>query len=446
MLDRNNKIAALAFALLTVAVVLSYRAPRRGERTNERPRPVPRLQKAAITKVTLSAKGKQVTLQRSKKKWVLVSPTRYAADTYATETMERKLSELDFGDVITTKKQRHDAFEVSAAKGVRVEVFGETAKLADFYLGKVESGFTFFRKEGDDTVYQAVGYLRSAFEKEARLWRDRNVLKVDRDSVVKLQVLSPEGAVVLTRKDKTSPWTVETSPLPLPKLDTDVIKRLLGAASALSAHDFADGISEAQSGLNQPATRIVLRLAGGAEHELRISATKGKDDRYVQRKGQPQVFVLKEYAVKGLLVRPLDLKDKTILSLTPSDITALSLRKTGTGSNPAELVEFQRGADGKGWTSGAKAQRGVAKIDAAVAGFAGLKAVRFATKAPTELGLDKPAWTVTATLKGGQKVELSVGTLEKDGAQPVQLHGSTDLYFVQKRVLEAILLEPKHYK
>lgn len=441
-MERRNQVALVIFLLLGVAVFFLYRAPERGQRVGERPRPVPRLAKEQIKKVTLTSKGKTVVLERRAERWHMTSPVEYIADKYASETLQRKLEELQFGDLITERKEKHLAFEVTKEKAVRVQVSDGKASLADFYLGKSESGFTMFRLHGEDKVHQAVGFLRSTFDKEPRLWRDRRISSAKRDDVRQVSFATPAGTATLKRDGAKAPWTVVSAPIALPKLDEAAINNALAALQSLSAHDFDDKISAKDAGLDPPHASIALTLEGGKSAQLLVGK-KGKESYWVKAGDKPQIFTLKHYSLKALLLRPVDLKDKTILSFDQKKVISLRLEQLG-GKAPRRVLLERKGA---GWTGNGKQLASSKKIEAAIKTLSKLKAHTFARDTAQGLGLATPAWRVVITLADGAgSSTLLVGGVEKEGARGVRLEGATDLYLLRKHALDRILLDPAKFQ
>lgn len=442
-MERRNQLALGVFFVLGVAVYMLYSAPERGQRVGERPRPIPRLAKEQIKKVTLTAKGKTVVLERAAAGWRVAAPVQYPADKYASETVERKLEKLEFGDMITERKEKHAAFEVASDKAVRVQVSDGKTTLADFYLGKAESGFTMIRRHGDDKVYQAVGFLRSAFDKELRLWRDRRIISAKRDDVRRVSFATPAGTVTLKRSAAKAPWTLESAPIPLPKLDENAINSALSALQSLSAYDFEDKLGAKDAGLDPPAASVTATLEGDKTARLLIGK-KGKETYWVKAASKNQIFTLKHYSLKSLLLRPIDLKDKTILDFDPTALVSLRVERLG-GAKPEALLLTPKGDK---WASNGKVIAGDKKVVEAVKTLSRLKAHAFATGNAEQVGMASPGWRLTLTLKGTPKATylLRVGSKEEEGSRAVQLNDGSDLFLLRKHVLERVLLDPTKFQ
>lgn len=458
-MNRKTWTAAGIFVVLLPISIWVMRAPDTGERVGERERPLAKLQKDAFNRVTISGKGKSITLVKVGGQWKLTKPVRYDADKYATESMEKKLTELSFGDLISARKERHGDFEVDDKKGTRVVVAQGDKTLADFYLGKSISGFTMLRKAGDDKVWQAAGALRSSFDRPLKSWRDRRIIALAQDKARKLEFATAAGTVTVARKTKKAPWTVESSPQPLGKLDQQAIRSALSALATLSATAFHDRLKSSEAGLDKPFATIMATLEGNSQSYKLELGKETKKGRYVRVAGKAQIFEIQTYTAKNLIQRPIDLKDKTMLTLDKGKIQRLTLRKSAGEAVEGVQLTRGKGKDGKPTQEwfGVKVDKGgpaagkgkkvasTAKLDEGLKTLSTLKADHYARVAASELGLDTPAWTVTVELEGGGKTKLTVGSKMKDQCRAVRIDGRSEIFMVRKYVLERFLLEPKKY-
>jgi hypothetical protein len=440
-MQRRTQIALGVFLCLGVATYFQYQEPERGTRVGEKPRPVAKLKKDQIKQVTITAKGHTVTLSRDGQKWMVSSPLRYPADKYAAETMQKKLEELDFGDLITEQPSRHAEFEVTGKKAIRVQVSDGQKTLADFYLGKTIDGYTMVMAADKKAVYQAVGALRGSFERELKHWRDRKVIALKSDEVRKLTLHTAKGTIAIARKDKSAKWTLEAAPITIDKLDSQKINAAISALQTLSTFDFADDVDPAKAGLAEAKERVVVTLADGKSHTLVIGSKQAKDTSYVKTLASKQIFVLKDYTLRSLRLRPIDLKDHVMLTFAAAKASKLLLTKNDV---PPKTITFER-KDG-GWIANGKTKIATPKkVDEAIKALSNLRAYEFARKTPAELGLDSPSWTVEITVDG-KPTKIIVGNKEMQSSRGVRIEGKPDVFMLRKFVLDRVLLDPDKYK
>jgi hypothetical protein len=439
-MNRKTIIALVIFVALLGLVYFLNTRPDKGERRGERLRPLPRIEATQIKQVAITAKGTTVVLARDGGSWKLTRPVGYPADKYATDTLIEKIVKLETGDLVTEQRSRHAEYEVDD-KGVHVVVSDGSKALLDFRLGKVVDDFTMLRLDGKDQVYQAVGSLRFLFDREVKNWRKRSVIDFKQEEARRLEITTAAGAILLTRSDEKTPWKVDKSAEKIDRIDDATISNLLSTLYSLSAFDFADGLTADKAGLDKPSATITVTLKDGKQLTLLIGGHKD-DDYWVQRKGTPQIFVVKKYTVENLQRRPIDFRDKTMLSFKSQDVTALTYELNRDKAKSSVKLTLK----GSDWQADGKKVADATKIKSAVDGFATLRAEGFAVQTDEELGMDPPLWTVELLLKDRTKHQLRIGSVEKDGIYGARRNGVPETFTLRKHVIDRLFLDPKSFK
>jgi hypothetical protein len=433
----------VVFLALLGAVYYLQTRPDKGERHGDRPRPVPPLSDSQIRRVTITAKKTRVVLERSGKDWRVTAPVNDEADSYAAKTMVEKLTGLEFGDMVTEREDRHAGHKVDDRGGIHVEVSDGKSTVADFFLGKVADGFTMLRAAGKDQVYQAVGALTHAFEREVKNWRRRTIVELKQQDVRQLEITTRgvpgAGAIVLSRPDEKSDWKVVRSDAPVQELDKAVVSGLLSGLGNLSAFDFADGAKPEQTGLAAPTATVVAHLKGGRKTTLLVGSRKG-DDYWVRNQDDPQVFIVKKYAVDSLLRRPIDFREKTVLRFRAEDVVGLSIQ------NKTERSSVTLTRKGEDWLGDGKKVKDTTKIKGALETLSALRAEGFAWLTAEELGLDRPGWVLEVRLKDRTRHVLTVGSEEKDSLFGLRVADRPEIFTFRKYTLDRFLLDPGSYK
>jgi hypothetical protein len=441
-MNRKTITALLVFVLLLGLVYFLQHRPEKGERRGERPKPLPRITVSAAKQISITSKGTTVVLVRGDKDtWTLTKPVGYPADKYAVDSMTEKLGKLEFGDLVTELKGKHPEYEVDDKSGVHVTASDGQKTVADFYLGKVIDDFTMLRPAGKDQVYQAVGSLRFVFDREVKNWRKRTIVELKQEEVRGLEVAAFDQNIALTRADEKSPWKVKSTSEKgeLGALDEATVRNLLSSFCGLSAFDFADGVTPEKSGLDKPTAKITAISKDGAPTTLVVGGKKD-DDYWVRRQDAPQIFVLKKYNLENLLKRPIDFRDKTVLSFKAADVVTLSVDQ----KKDKQLMRLTpKGAE---WLVDGKPVKDAGKIKTALDALAALKADGFGAHSAADYGLDKPDWVVEIQLKDRTKHVLTIGSVEKDGVFGLTRKGATEIFTLRKYTLDRFLLDPKNYK
>jgi hypothetical protein len=446
-MNRKTLVAFVAFAVLTVIAVAALRAPEKGERRGERPRPVAQLTSANFDTLEVTkAKSTTSVLKREGGKIKVVAPTPYAADEAVAKQAFDALEKLEFGDVVTDQKAKQAEFEVDDAGGVRVVAKSGNTVVADMIVGKSLGSGTMVRATGKDDVWQAHGALKFLFDKKPADWRDKSVTTFTLGDAEKLSVKSKGGeSIALKKTDKKEGsddlWAVVDSSLKIDKLDNGVPNGIVSALSALKTNDFADGAKPEETGLGAPALTVTVSLKGGKTVTALVGNKKTDDDIYVKSGDSPQVFLVKKYNLERVNKQPIDFRDKTICDISDAALSDLAV------THGAESYTLTK--SGKDWkaTKPAKTEIDSAKVAPIAGAFKAWKATGYAEDpSPKATGLAKPraviaakSKTASCTLKIGDETKDKQGYFAQVGSAP-------DVYIVAKWATDRILVKVSDLK
>ena len=435
-MNSKTRVTLVLFLVLGAAAYYVVGRPPKGQRQGPRDRPIPAIDVKKLDRIEISSSKGGVELVREKETWRIEKPLSYAADKFAIDSVVSKLEKLEFGDLVTELKAKHKELEVDKASSVHVKASAEGTVVADFFLGKAVDGHTMLRKADSNEVYQAVGAIRASFERETKGWRDRTILKVKKDDVVGLRLQGAAGTISVERKDAKDPWKVRESSITLDQLDTSLIERTVSSLSSFTATDFADQTKPEKSGLDKQATRLELATKDKRSFAVLIGR-KDKDRFFVKRADEKQIFVVGKYTVENLPKRPIDFRDKSILSFKAEDATEVTVKRSEKGK--ASKLTLVRRA--KSWLANGKKPQDEAKVNAAVSALASLKGDSFAEAPAKAYGLSQAGWSIEIKLKDRSRYRLRVGSKEVDGRYGVAREGIPDIFTLRKYAAERFLLD-----
>jgi hypothetical protein len=158
--------------------------------------------------------------------------------------------------------------------------------------------------------------------------RDARVTRVTPNSATKL-MLSAEGLTVVLEKT-AGKWQGQGE---LADLDPAAVNDLLQAFEDLRAIDYIDEPGDpAEYGLAEPRAVLSVTVGGSVEPvTLRIgNPTKSGRNAYVQRDGEPTVFVVSAQQAYRMVVPPLTLRSRNIFSADENSIQRLAIERGGT--------------------------------------------------------------------------------------------------------------------
>jgi hypothetical protein len=163
--------------------------------------------------------------------------------------------------------------------------------------------------------------------------RDSRVTRVAPNMAQKLS-LSAEGMTVVLEKTGGK-WQGQGE---LADLEPAAVNDLLQAFEDLRAIDYIDEPADlAEYGLAEPRAEVSVSVSGSVEPvTLRIgNLTKSGRNAYVQREGEPTVFVVSAQQAYRMVVPPLTLRSRKIVSIDEDNIERLVIER---GSTRYELV------------------------------------------------------------------------------------------------------------
>jgi hypothetical protein len=248
-----------------------------------------------ITKIQIknAAKG-EVVLEKQGDTWKLTKPVAYAANQQNVKSLLDNLKELKLKDTIDSGKNQYATYELDDEKSVHVQVFKDASKSLDLFFGKSGTRGQMTRLSDKDGIYVASGYSSYLYTREVKDWRDRDVMKFEDGNVISASLTNENGAFSFSKSDDK--WTGTYKGKPIPNFDPEKVKDMLRAYKGLTAEDFADDKSTAETGLDKPATLSFTLKDNGGTQKISVGKTSTGSSRYAQKEGGPTVFILSSFA------------------------------------------------------------------------------------------------------------------------------------------------------
>jgi hypothetical protein len=441
-MEKKTLYALIALLVLGGLSVYVMRAPEKGDRVGDKPRPLPEIKPGTIASLELAQPKEtdKVTLSKKGDKWQVTAPYDKPADQTAVKSVVEALEKMKWGDITTQQKERHGDLEVSDDKAVHVIAKDSGGGvLADLYLGKVAGAATMVRVAGKDEVWQVADLYASNFKKDGKSWRDHTVFDLRAEDA---QTLTLKGGGTQVKLERLPPqngpdgkpqpsifdakWKVVQSDPALKmtgELDNALINRLVQGAAALRAGDFLDAAKPEETGLAPGAPGQIEVQVGFKDNKsvgLRIGQLKG-DDYYAQAIDSGQIFTAKKYALDAVAHIPQDLRDKALVSFKEDQLDQITVAQ---GTEVAVLRRVD-----KAWKVDKLADGDDAKTKGLADSFDNLVGSGYVAPGSPELAsLAKPRATVTLKPKTGAPVVLNIGdargedvVVQKVGQDPMWL-------------------------
>jgi hypothetical protein len=114
-----------------------------------------------------------------------------------------------------TQAASHTQFNIDDAHGTRITLKAGGTVLLDLVVGDAVGAGTSVRRPGANEVFEADQSLSSMLSQQPRDWRNREITRVERGQVTRVEWVNPNGTFTFTRSGET--WTPAT---PIERLDT----------------------------------------------------------------------------------------------------------------------------------------------------------------------------------------------------------------------------------
>jgi hypothetical protein len=161
---------------------------------------------------------------------------------------------------VANRSASHSALGVDSAKGSRVRIVRGDSTVAELVQGNRGPGLDggYFRAAGDSAVYLVGGNLAQVLEKSEDEWRDRRIVGVAADSVVRIEVSRGKRSYAVRRDGGR--WLLA----PGGPADSAAVAALLADYRQVEAAGFATKAQADSARFARPDRRVALLRADGS--------------------------------------------------------------------------------------------------------------------------------------------------------------------------------------
>jgi hypothetical protein len=291
----NNKILIIVLIALVGIFVLvrMFRTP--GLESNLKKELVT-VDTAKVTLIKLWPKvdnGEEIQFVKESKKWsVRKGEKQYNLEQGAAGSMLGYLVKMVPQKMVTRKKDKWADYQVGDSS-TRVQVLADGDVVADVRFGRLGfnqnqmqqqqqfggfgGAFTHVRLEGEDEVYTVEGFLESSFNRSLNDWRDKSLLRLEKDQIMKVAFNYPDSGFVAEKREKK--WWIGDQ-----LADSTKFKSYLTQLENKNASAFADDFTPN----NQPA--LVLTIDGANGSLATLQAWKREKDWVITSTQQQGVY------------------------------------------------------------------------------------------------------------------------------------------------------------
>jgi hypothetical protein len=234
--------------------------------------------------------------------WQLTKPLTAPANQQTMKDLVANLKDLKIEEPINLKLDddvRKDK-QLDAAHGLHVVAWKGSDKKIDETFGKSgTAGQLVVLTAKPDQVWAAKGYSGFLYTKDAKDYRDKEILKFDDSNAAQVTIVNTHGTLSFTKGD--AKWVGTMDNKPIANFSEDKVKDMLRACKALTADDFGDGKTLAETGLDKPDVTLTIVLKDGAgKYDLLVGKGGSGTNRYAKRAGDDTIYQISSYSADWL--------------------------------------------------------------------------------------------------------------------------------------------------
>jgi hypothetical protein len=394
-----------------------------------------------VTSLTISHPGKTdqppIRLDYHTGMWSIVQPLDTGADTAAVRGITDGLAAARISQTEPGAPDRLKAFGL-APPHVSLEFQLKNGTKHTVLLGDKDfNGISVYSviDGGKDVALLPLSLYTSA-DKPLDDLRDRNVLHIDNGKIASFELKNSSGdlaAVKQAKKDQAQ-WKF-TKPGGDVLADTESVNALLAAVATAKMTSITSETPESlgKYGLSNPAITFSALDDGGQKFTLLVGKKEGSG--YLARdSSRPMIFIVNEDLYKKLAQMFPDLRDKSLIHVTESDINHIEIHN----ANATMAVSRKQGSDFD-WTidSPADVKGKSAATWRILSPLTSAKAEEVLDHASGDITskLAKPAIEVDLTDKNGSKVTVRISAAAGDFVY-AQTSASPSVYKFKKTAFD----------
>lgn len=408
---------------------------------------------ASVNRLVIKSAAGEIELKKDADHWELVKPLHTRANDSKINDIIAQVVNAQIAKFVSEQAADQAKYGLTEPQGTIELYTGDSDKPLVVSFGKnpeEEKNTIYAKVSSGDATYSVPVSAQDALASRPNDLRDRNLVRVNLDTVDRIQIQAGATSFTLSRKEEE--WELKNGrQFTVPKTNVDALLAQLNNAQITGY--VADTPAEAAKyGLDQPTTKITFsafsseNTAEAPAGEQKIATiTFGKvenNELYVRVEEDPFIFSVNPSVAQNIMTDPAQWQDKTVLTLKPEDVT--SIRQERQGKDP---VEVKRGEDQKWQIAAGTGELNNNGIESILASIKKLSAVRWVGSVVEEHGLQAPEYKLTITQNGEPKTfTVSIGVESPESMRYASITGKEGAFLISKPQYDNItlpLLNPK---
>jgi hypothetical protein len=256
-----------------------------------------KIDSALVNKMEIKKRLSSVAIEHLGGRWNVTSPVKYPADEPSVLSLLSAANKFKIMSLISSNPTKQSLYQVDSLSGTSVRFYDRKGNTVSLIVGKMGPSYleTYVRTPGSNDVYLAEGFNSWSLNKEVRDWRDKTILKLEKDAIRQLLFEYSKDKFVLAKSDSIN-WIVDGD-----STNNTSVNTLLSTLSNFRAEDFVDTIVT----LSTP--QLKLQIASNEGTNLHFYPMPPDSAKYwVTTSQTQQIFTISKYTAQQILKQKKD--------------------------------------------------------------------------------------------------------------------------------------------
>lgn len=238
---KKNKILLMVFFALLAFLFLTKLFDKSNTKHSFDPN-ILEIDSNQISSIIIQPRGKNevIKIYKESENWKLSKgELKVDCDENVLKSMLNGILELKAHRVASRKKSNWEKFELTDSLSTNVKLFENEKLLVDFRIGKFSfnqqagSAIAYLRFSDEEICYAIDGFLAYAFLQDFNMYRDKTLLKLNKNNLTKIDFTYPDSSYILEKINQN--WNIENL-----NLDSSLVENYLNQLCNLNNSNFED--------------------------------------------------------------------------------------------------------------------------------------------------------------------------------------------------------------
>ncbi len=250
-------------------------------------------------KLEITTEKGKVVLVKTGETWALEEPVKFPAHNANVKSLIDNLKELKATELIEANAPADHlkTYDLDGTKVVHVIASKAGETKLDITFGKSGGRGQMAMLAGKTDVYAVGGFSNFVYTRDTKGWRDTEIFKFDDQNATAMTIQNDNGLFSFTKGDKWA-GTFKAgagAAMPIAKFEDTKVGEALRAFKSLSADEFGDGKSDAETGLDKPAVVTISLKDNAGTYKLMVGKISTGSSHYAKKDGSDVIYTISSW-------------------------------------------------------------------------------------------------------------------------------------------------------